>query len=72
MNSFTVPPLISMRTSSTFFPLMMLDAAAVPYLDGAREALRDGFVSGGTRRNLDWVRPHASLGVSEDAIFAYP
>jgi selenide,water dikinase len=38
-----------------------LDAAAVPYLDGAREALRDGFVSGGTRRNLDWVRPHADL-----------
>ena len=34
-----------------------LDAAAVPLLDGAREALRDGFVSGGTRRNLDWVRP---------------
>ncbi|WP_375484912.1 selenide, water dikinase SelD [uncultured Jatrophihabitans sp.] len=35
-----------------------IDAAAVPYLDGARDALRDGFVSGGTRRNLDWVRPH--------------
>jgi selenide,water dikinase len=39
----------------------VLDAAAVPYLDGAREALRDGYVSGGTRRNLDWVRPHADL-----------
>jgi selenide,water dikinase len=39
----------------------VIDAAAVPYLDGAREALRDGFVSGGTRRNLDWVRPHADL-----------
>ena len=27
-----------------------------------------GFVSGGTRRNLDWVRPHlrAGVGVSED------
>jgi selenide,water dikinase len=45
----------------------VVDAAAVPYLDGAREALRDGFVSGGTRRNLDWVRPHADLGaVGED------
>ncbi|HEY6744834.1 MAG TPA: selenide, water dikinase SelD, partial [Mycobacteriales bacterium] len=32
----------------------------------AREALRDGYVSGGTRRNLDWVRPHASIGVGED------
>ncbi|QFZ21628.1 selenide, water dikinase SelD [Saccharothrix syringae] len=39
----------------------VVDAAAVPYLDGAREALRDGFVSGGTRRNLEWVRPHADL-----------
>jgi selenide,water dikinase len=44
-----------------------LDPAAVPYLDGAREALRDGHVSGGTRRNLDWVRPHADLSrISED------
>ncbi|MFG1922838.1 selenide, water dikinase SelD [Cryptosporangium sp. NPDC048952] len=44
-----------------------IEAAAVPYLDGAREALRDGFVSGGTRRNLDWVRPHLDAGaVSED------
>ena len=25
------------------------------------EALRDGYVSGGTRRNLDWVRPHTDL-----------
>ncbi|HEY7489033.1 MAG TPA: selenide, water dikinase SelD [Streptosporangiaceae bacterium] len=33
----------------------VIDAAAVPYLDGAREAVRDGYVSGGTRRNLDWV-----------------
>jgi selenide, water dikinase len=39
----------------------VVDAAAVPYLPGAREALRDGYVSGGTRRNLDWVRPHADL-----------
>ncbi|GAA0249064.1 selenide, water dikinase SelD [Cryptosporangium japonicum] len=44
-----------------------VEAAAVPYLDGARDALRDGFVSGGTRRNLDWVRPHLDAGaVSED------
>jgi selenide, water dikinase len=35
-----------------------VDAAAVPYLDGARQALAEGYVSGGTRRNLDWVRPH--------------
>lgn len=38
-----------------------LDAALVPYLDGAREAARDGYVSGGTRRNLDWVAPHVEF-----------
>jgi selenide,water dikinase len=46
----------------------VLDAGAVPYLDGARAALRDGFVSGGTRRNLDWVRPHLEASVSEDEL----
>ena len=45
----------------------ILDAARVPVLDGAREALRDGYVSGGTRRNLAWVRPFVDLsGISED------
>jgi len=45
----------------------VVDAAAVPYLQGARDALRDGYVSGGTRRNLDWVRPHTNLSaVDED------
>jgi selenide,water dikinase len=40
----------------------VLDTAAVPYLDGAREAVRDGYVSGGTRRNLDWVAPFTDFG----------
>jgi len=35
-----------------------IDPAAIPYVDGARDAVRDGFVSGGTRRNLGWVEPH--------------
>jgi selenide,water dikinase len=39
-----------------------IDPAAVRYLDGAREAVRDGYVSGGTRRNLDWVAPHTKWG----------
>jgi selenide, water dikinase len=39
----------------------VIDSAAVPYLDGAREALAAGYVSGGTRRNLDWVAPHVDL-----------
>ncbi|WP_347110959.1 selenide, water dikinase SelD [Paenarthrobacter sp. S56] len=46
----------------------VIDLKAVPLLDGALEALRDGYVSGGTRRNLEWVRPHVgSAGtVTED------
>ena len=45
-----------------------VDSSAVPYLDGARDALRDGYVSGGTRRNLDWVRPHLDAVVGEDEL----
>jgi selenide,water dikinase len=44
----------------------VIDAAAVPYLDGARESLVAGYVSGGTRRNLDWVRPHLRVGPGVD------
>lgn len=46
----------------------VLERGAVPAVDGAAQALRDGFVSGGTRRNLDWVRPHLTVdpGVAED------
>ena len=43
-----------------------IDAAAVPYLDGAREALAAGYVSGGTRRNLDWVRPSLDAGAATE------
>ncbi len=46
----------------------VIDAAAVPYLDGARDALRDGFVSGGTRRNLEWVAPHLDSGLDPDEL----
>jgi selenide,water dikinase len=46
----------------------VVDASAVPYLDDARKALADGYVSGGTRRNLDWVRPHLSASVDEDEL----
>jgi selenide,water dikinase len=46
----------------------VVDVASVPLLAGAREALEAGFVSGGTRRNLDWVRPHVRVapGVTEE------
>jgi selenide,water dikinase len=46
----------------------VVDHSAVPLVEGAAEALRDGYISGGTRRNLDWVRPHLSAdgSVSEE------
>ncbi len=46
----------------------VIDRAAVPVIEAARDALRDGYVSGGTRRNLDWVRAHLrpGSGVTED------
>ena len=46
----------------------VVDAAAVPYLEGARRSLAEGFISGGSRRNLDWVQPHLSSTVSEDEL----
>jgi selenide,water dikinase len=46
----------------------VIDAAAVPYLDGARSALRDGYVSGGTQRNLDWVRDSIAADVDQDEL----
>jgi selenide,water dikinase len=49
----------------------VLESGAVPVLDGAWDSLRDGYVSGGTRRNLDWVRPHLDVvgsSVDEDVL----
>ncbi|HEX6248615.1 MAG TPA: selenide, water dikinase SelD [Nocardioidaceae bacterium] len=46
----------------------VVDAAAVPYVDGARESLAAGFVPGGSRRNLDWVRPHLRSDLDEDEL----
>ncbi|HEY2173192.1 MAG TPA: selenide, water dikinase SelD [Mycobacteriales bacterium] len=45
----------------------VIDAAAVPYLDGAREALLNGFVSGGTRRNLAWAAPDSDLSAVDES-----
>jgi selenide, water dikinase len=46
----------------------VVDSAAVPYVDGARASYEAGYVPGGSRRNLDWVRPHLSSSVSEDEL----
>ena len=45
-----------------------IDAASVPYLEATRASLGAGYVPGGSRRNLDWVRPHLSSTVSEDEL----
>jgi selenide, water dikinase len=44
----------------------VLDATAVPYIDGARDALTAGYISGGTRRNLDWVAPHIDVAAIDE------
>jgi selenide, water dikinase len=46
----------------------VVESGAVPYVDGARDAIRDGFVPGGSRRNLDWVRPQLSSTLDEDEL----
>ncbi|GIJ20258.1 selenide, water dikinase SelD [Micromonospora lutea] len=43
-----------------------IDVARVPYLAGAREAVRDGYVSGGSRRNLEWVTPWTDFGAAAE------
>ena len=45
-----------------------LDFSAVPTIEGAKEALAEGFIPGGSRRNLDWVRPHLDTSLSEEEL----
>ncbi len=46
----------------------VVESAAVPYLEAARPSLAEGYVPGGSRRNLDWVRPHLDARVHEDEL----
>ena len=43
----------------------VVEAAAVPYVEAARPSLAEGFVPGGSRRNLDWVRPELTASVDD-------
>lgn len=46
-----------------------IDSAAVPKLQAAVDSIAEGFISGGSRRNLDWVRPHiVADGVDENTL----
>jgi selenide,water dikinase len=45
----------------------VVDHAAVPLIEGTRARAREGYMPGGSRRNLDWVLPHTDTGgVSEE------
>jgi selenide, water dikinase len=46
----------------------VVEAGAVSYLPAARRSLDEGFVPGGSRRNLDWVRPHIDAHVGEQEL----
>jgi len=39
-----------------------VEVSAVPVIEGAQQALEEGFCPGGSRRNLDWVRTALDLG----------
>jgi selenide,water dikinase len=41
---------------------VVVDAAAVPVIDGVRALLADGMVAGGTQRNLAFVAPDVDFG----------
>jgi selenide,water dikinase len=44
----------------------IIDAAAVPLLEAARESATAGYMPGGSRRNLDWVTPHLHRNGTDD------
>jgi selenide, water dikinase len=46
----------------------VVDSAAVPYVEGARESVAAGYVPGGSRRNLDWVRPVLDSDLPEEEL----
>lgn len=47
----------------------VLDSSAVPALEAAVSSIAEGFVSGGSQRNLAWVRPHlVAEGVAEETL----
>jgi len=42
----------------------VVEAAAVPLIEGARAAAAAGHIPGGSRRNLAWVLPHTDTGTT--------
>ena len=46
----------------------VVDADAVPVIEGVRESMAAGYLPGGSCRNLDWVRPHVDSDRDEDTL----
>jgi selenide,water dikinase len=45
-----------------------IEADAVPVLSAARTSLAEGYVPGGSRRNLEWVRPRLESSADEQTL----
>src|SRR5690625_5091227 len=46
----------------------VIDSNSVPYLQGAKSAAANGFIPGGSQRNLAWVRPHVETSLGDDEL----
>ena len=46
----------------------VIDHTKVPFIEGARETLEAGYIPGGSKRNLDWVRPNVDSDLDGDEL----
>ena len=46
----------------------VVDFKSIPLIDGASDTIQAGFIPGGSRRNLDWVRPHVDSDLGEEEL----
>lgn len=46
----------------------VIEHSSVPYVEGARESAERGFISGGTERNLRWVRDFVDTTISDSEL----
>ncbi|MBU6430186.1 MAG: selenide, water dikinase SelD, partial [Cyanobacteria bacterium REEB65] len=49
----------------------LLSFEAIPFMEGARELAREGFVPGGSKRNLEYLRPELQIvpGLHEGDVY---
>jgi len=46
----------------------VVNANAVPYLEGVRDSLDLGYIPGGSKKNLDWIRPNLHSRCTESEL----